>query len=96
MVIDDRTSAGRVCQLLSPGRALIAHGPVSDPESAVVEVTGPDNSRHSIIHMVLHFSVANLSTISYYIPKDSLYFSLSNNVNDEKFPYIFQKLLSLQ
>ena len=48
-----------------------------------------DNRRQSVICATLHCSLALIHTISYHIPKDSLYFSLSNHTNDVM---IFRKL----
>ena len=51
-----------------------------------------DNRRHSIICATLHSSLALVHTISYHIPKDSIYFCLSNHISDIMINNIFRNL----
>ena len=51
-----------------------------------------DNRRESVIRATLHCSLSVISTISYHIPNDSLYFCLSNHINDMMIDIIFREL----
>ena len=51
-----------------------------------------DNRRQSVICATLHFSLVMCYRVSYYIPNDSLYFSLSNHIDDTMVHFIFWKL----
>ena len=51
-----------------------------------------DNSRQSVICATLHCSLSPISTISYHISNDSLYFCLSNHINNIMINIIFRKL----
>ena len=54
-----------------------------------------DNRRQSVIRATLHYSLAMRCIASYHIPNDSLYFCLSNHVNEDMVYFIFRKLLIL-
>ena len=51
-----------------------------------------DNTRQSVICTTLHYSVVMCCRASYYIPNESLYFCLSNHINEIMIKLIFQKL----
>ena len=63
--------------------------------SPAVYIGGPqlriDNRRQSVIRTTLHCSLALSHTISCHMPYDSLYFCLSNHINDA-----FMNLISLK
>ena len=51
-----------------------------------------DNRRQSITLLALHYSLAMYYIESYYIPNESLYFCLSNPINEIIITLIFQKV----
>ena len=51
-----------------------------------------DNRRQSVICATLYYSLIMCFRVSYYVPNDSLYFSLSNHINDTMVNFILWKL----
>ena len=51
-----------------------------------------DNRRQSVILLALHYSLAKYCRESYYIPNETLYFCLSNHINEITITLIFEKV----
>ena len=51
-----------------------------------------DNTRQSVICTTLHYSLVMCCRASYYIPNESLYFCLSNHINEIMIRLISRKL----